>query len=213
VEEPLVQIRGRRVFVSRDEARIARAREALERDWVVRLPALLDGPTLEGARAALRDGRWKAFDHSGIALEACLVSDRTIDALEFQLNEPALLRLIERVADAPRIGRFSGRIYRVEPDAGHFDSWHSDTKDHRRVALTLNLSEGVYTGSSLEMREKDAEVVRTFSNLVPGDGMLFRIAPTLEHRLTPLEGTVPKTALAGWFREQPDFHAPFRRGS
>ena len=39
---------------------------------------------------------------------------------------------------------------------------------------------------------------------------IFRIADTLQHRVTPLTGAVPRTACAGWFMDEPDFAAELR---
>ena len=44
-----------------------------------------------------------------------------------------------------------------------------------------------------------------------GDAIVFKLADNLQHRNTPLIGSVAKTAFAGWFRShQPDYYSSIR---
>ena len=40
-----------------------------------------------------------------------------------------------------------------------------------------------------------------------GDAIIFRLRSDLEHLATDVEGTIEKTAFAGWFRSSPDFRS------
>jgi hypothetical protein len=46
-------------------------------------------------------------------------------------------------------------------------------------------------------------LVLEIANIVCGDTRIFRIGPDLQHRVTPVTGTVTKAAYAGWFRARP----------
>ena len=57
-----------------------------------------------------------------------------------------------------------------------------------------------------QLRECDSEtMLMEVPNTSPGDAILFRIARHIQHRVTAVEGTVPKTAFAGWFVSEPNF--------
>jgi hypothetical protein len=72
--------------------------------------------------------------------------------------------------------------------------------------LSINLSKEIYSGGILQIREWESQrIIQEAANVGFGDGILFRLADSLEHRVTDVEGRVPKTAFAGWFRSQPDF--------
>jgi hypothetical protein len=48
-------------------------------------------------------------------------------------------------------------------------------------------------------------VLSEVHNPIAGDAVMFRVHPTLRHRVDPVTGTVPRTAYAGWFCSQPEF--------
>ena len=58
----------------------------------------------------------------------------------------------------------------------------------------------------LQIRQAGLDaIIGEVENRTPGDAILFPVHPTLRHRVGPVEGAVPRTAYAGWFRAQPDF--------
>ena len=92
------------------------------------------------------------------------------------------------------------------PDCGHYDSWHDDLIEHRIIAMSINLSTEIYSGGLLQIRNRNSEeIIQEVANVGFGDAIVFRLANSLQHRITNVEGIVPKTAFAGWFRSQPDF--------
>jgi hypothetical protein len=98
------------------------------------------------------------------------------------------------------ITRFEGRVYRMVPGTDHHDSWHDDAGEGRLVGMSLNLGPRPYMGGCFQLREKSERAVpRELPNIIPGNAILFRISPTLAHRVTPVEGIEAKTAFAGWF--------------
>jgi hypothetical protein len=80
------------------------------------------------------------------------------------------------------------------------------------VALSLNLGPDPYVGAALRIRDRrTGRITDEVTNTEPGDALVFRVDPALEHRITDIEGTAPKTAWAGWFKAQPDFRAVLAR--
>ena len=130
--------------------------------------------------------------------------------LQFLVNDPELYRLIEDVSECRPIRMFLGRVYRRLPGR-HFDSWHGDLKNERQVGMSINLSTAPYEGGVFELREAETErPLASIANAGCGDAHLFRIAPTLEHRVTGIRGVHSKTAFAGWFVGSRDYHSEFR---
>jgi hypothetical protein len=123
----------------------------------------------------------------------------------FLVNDPALFATIERITGCRPIGCFTGRLYRMLPGRDDFDTWHSDAIQHRMVGMSVNLGPP-YEGGVFQLRDRVSKrMLGEAPNVGAGDAILFRIDEDLEHWITPLRGTAPKTAFAGWFRSSPQF--------
>src|SRR5438552_16205534 len=104
-----------------------------------------------------------------------------------------MYRLVEDVSGCRPISFFFGRVYRRLPDLAHHDSWHSDLVEGRQIGMSLNLSARPYEGGIFEIREAATERrLAAIANVGPGDAILFRIDPALEHRVTDVRGVAPK---------------------
>ena len=89
--------------------------------------------------------------------------------------------------------------------------FRSDMVEHRLVSISINLSTGVYGGGHLQLKDiSTGEVVHEVANTGAGDAIIFRLAPTLKHRISEVHGPVDKVALAGWFKTEPDFQTMMR---
>jgi len=142
-----------------------------------------------------------------------MANDFPFDILHFLTNDPKLFWMIEQITRCGRVGCFEGRVYRMIPGCDHYDSWHDDVSDGRMVGMSINLSTEVYVGGIFQLREcKSKEILYQMANIGFGDGIIFRLAHHLVHRITNVEGTAPKTAFAGWFKSQPDFRSLWRSG-
>lgn len=172
----------------------------------VKLPGFLETAFLRKVQSELRTVSFEMRTHEGIGRELTCWGTPAGDALLFVLNDPRLFEAITQLTGIGPIGCFIGRIYRMTSDGESHDSWHSDMGDHRLVGLSINLSEEPYRGGALVLREQGRpETEQVVENTVPGDALLFRIDPALEHRVADIEPGPPKTAYAGWFRSRPSF--------
>jgi len=192
----------------------ADARSRYERDGCLKLSGLLD----DTLRALLLDGVLGAHFyervHPGIGVEACVSPGGLTSALELMFNDQRLFELIRELTGCGPIGCFVGRVYRLVPQAGHYDSWHNDVGAGRMIALSINLGREAFQGGVLQIRREDSPLaVREIANRVPGDAILFRIDPANRRRVAPLEGPVPRTVYAGWFCSEPDFETLFKERS
>jgi len=168
------------------------------------LPRLLGPELIQTIAARLETCEWITREDGTIAKEAAPTDLAPANILNFVANTSEFLDLMRRVTGCHSISWFGGRIYRMAPGADHFDSWHADvgtTHRDRLVGMSINLSPRPYQGGTFRLREEASGEIRCeLSNTGPGDAILFRISSVLRHMVTPLVGTEPKTAFAGWFR-------------
>ncbi|HXG57246.1 MAG TPA: 2OG-Fe(II) oxygenase, partial [Vicinamibacterales bacterium] len=130
-----------------------------------------------------------------------MAPDATAALLDLCFNDPVLFRAVEAITGCAALRFFAGSVYRLTAARGDVP-WHDDCVDGRRVAMTMTLAPEAYDGGVLQLRERDGHEIRDVPNPGPGDAILFRIHPSLQHRNTPLtSGT--KTAFAGWFGDGP----------
>ena len=86
------------------------------------------------------------------------------------------------------------------PGRAQADPWHGEIFGHRMLAISLDLSERPCPGGILEIRDRySQQVLHRAVDTEPGDAMLIRLAPSVQHRVTPVEGDVARTVYAGWF--------------
>ena len=146
--------------------------------------------------------------HGNIGTEDSMEAGGPLASLLLAANDPRLFEFVMEVTDCGAIGCFDGRVYRLDPTRGHGDSWHSDVGDNRLVAMSVNLTTSRYEGGRLQIRDQGSgEVTAEVGGTELGDAVIFRIAEHLRHRVSPVEGDVPRVAFAGWFKSAPSFRS------
>jgi 2OG-Fe(II) oxygenase superfamily len=207
----MIQLRRSGVVVSASEQDIERLRLRFASQHYLILRNLIDPELLKLIRRRVEAAAYRPFDHQGIALELCMDDADTVNLLDFLVNRPQFLRLMERLMDIRHIGSFGGRVYRMTSTDGHYDSWHRDFGDRRLATLSLNLTREEFHGGALQIRHTGSDaVLQEIRNTGLGDGLLFRISRKFQHRVMPVEGDVAKVAYAGWFRWGRDYHQRLR---
>ena len=208
----IVQLRHHGLFV--DPHALDALRTEFERRHCLHIKTMLEPGLARSMAAALDRSTFADHTHEGIGTELVARSCLATGVLELLANDPQLFDTIRTLTGCGPIGCFDGRVYRMAPASGHHDSWHSDMGMDRLIAMSINLSPEPYEGGLLQIREqRSTEVLYQVANLGLGDGILFRISPTLTHRVTNVEGRFPKTAYAGWFRSRPSFRELVRERS
>jgi hypothetical protein len=120
--------------------------------------------------------------------------------LLFKLCDPEVFDLVEAVTGCGPVASFSGRTYRMLPDAGHFSPWHDDAVQGRLAAFTINLSPEPFEGARLQIKSAaGGELLTEIGDLEFGDAVLIQISRAYQHRNSPLLGTTAKTSYAGFF--------------
>lgn len=174
----------------------------------VRLPAFFGPDLLREVREAVRATRFSDREDEGLARERCMEPNTVLALLFLIMNDPHLFDVIRRITGCPPIGSFAGRIYSLRSKEGHYDRWHSDVDGRRLIGISVNLGEETFAGGRFELRPACApQPTWSLANVGPGDAVLFRIADTLQHRVTDVEGDIARVAFAGWFQSHPEFLA------
>ena len=209
----MIQIKRTGVEVSATERNLDGLNEEFGRQHCVLLKNFFEPELLADVRRRVDVSTFVPRTDEGIATELCLSDPVTSGLLNLLVNRRELFQVVQRVTGCGRIGSFQGRVYRFHAKLGHHDSWHDDMIDSRLIALSVNLGRSVYSGGLLQIRESESgRIVHEVANTGFGDALIFRISRGLRHRITNVEGEVPKEAFAGWFKSQPEFLAHFKAG-
>lgn len=193
-----------------DAADIERLRQEFEQRHCLRFPHILEPNLMERLHRQIEEAEFAERIHERIGSnkELCMADNVIRGVLNVLLNSEELFGLVEPITECGPIGCFTGRVYRMMPGCGHHDAWHGDVGESRLVALSINLSKEVYAGGVLQIRDRESgEILNEVANTGFGDAIVFKLCPRLEHRVTDVKGTIPKTAFAGWFQSQPDFRS------
>jgi hypothetical protein len=205
--------------VTSDPEEVERLRAEFSAANCVRFPQLLDRGLLDFVQRRFGECRWKPNPHSDpggeLGLDDTTDDPVTLHLLYFAANLPEFRALIERITRSVPLDVFRGRLYRKIAGSNHYNKWHDDNVDNRRIAMSINLSPRGYSGGLLEMRKRGTEETEMrVANTGYGDAIIFRISDQLEHRVTDVEGAEPKVAFAGWFRnDRPGFIADVVKNS
>ncbi|MDR1989795.1 MAG: 2OG-Fe(II) oxygenase [Acidobacteriaceae bacterium] len=196
---------GAHVDVSASE--LAAVKEEFNRRHCFLLRQLIEPGLLARLHEKLASASFFNKTNADVGDESRMTSDPVGAALEFLTNDPKLFAFVRAVTGIGEIGCFRGRVYRLLPNTGQMSDWHDDFMYGRMATISINLSAGIYEGGLLQFR-KAAEpdtIISEIHNTGFGDASLFKIDQSIQHRVTPATGTVPRTAYAGWFVQRPQF--------
>jgi len=198
----MLQVARRSTIGEPDAAETPALRSHFDRHHWIRVPGMLEPGLLREIQERLARAEFVERVHHGVtppSVDLCMVPNAAVALLELAFNDPSVLAWIEQITGCEPLTRFGGFVYRLAPGYGHQHQWHNDLVEGRRVAMSVNLGPGTYEGGLLDLRDRASEqVLARIPNTVPGDALLFRIDPALEHRAAAVTAGV-KTAFAGWY--------------
>lgn len=213
----LIQLSRNGVDLSGSAADLRALRAQFQRDHFIILPKLIEPGLLATILQRIESAPSVAAENDGIIQQTVIDDPLTYHLLEFLVNIPEFQRLVQRITGCRRIADFQGRIYRLNPATGERIVWHTDVYDHRMITFSLNLTPQKYRGGTLQIRRRESrKILHEVRNTGLGDALLMRVARNLSHRVLPVEGHVPRTAMAGWFRWEKgnvNFHESLREAS
>lgn len=217
----MVTLTGRGPRLDAGPGDLARLQAEFARSPVLRVSSWLDAALLDRVRAGVTAATFDIQRYPPFGEEACMAPNATLWMLDFLMNAPEVTRTVSHITGCGPIGCFFGRIYRLAPGTDHGHDWHRDCEDDRLIGVSVNLTDREFEGGALQLRrasnlQSTGPKVRRHAllaevrNTGPGDAVLFRIAPDLEHRVLPVTGTVPRLAYTGWFRARPSYSRRLR---
>jgi hypothetical protein len=191
------------------EEQLDALRDRFAMQHYVVLENLLEPALREKIQRRIERAQWNSsafegsdLDHIFSGTEFTLDEPVIRNTLDFVLNNPEFLKAVRIITGYDQISEFTGRVYRMTAGPQHQLSWHNDlNEEKRRVGFSMNLSTEVFLGGTFELRDRwTLAPLAQVKNTGFGAALLFRISRDLEHRVTEVVGTIPKTACAGWFR-------------
>jgi hypothetical protein len=213
----LIQLTRSGVVFSGSAADLHVLRMQFQRDHYIILPKLVEPGLLSTILGRIESVPASPRKNDGIVSQTTIEDPLTYSLFSFLLNIPEFQRLVQRITGCRKIANFTGRIYRLNPKTGDQIRWHTDVCDHRSVTFSLNLTPQEYRGGTLQVRYRHSEeILHEIRNTGLGDALLLRVANKLCHRVLPIEGDIPRTALAGWFRwekESVNTHEAWKRAA
>jgi len=202
----MVQLRRDRAVIDVTHDSLEAARAHFQAYSYLKLPGFLEPTLLRDLLAMLDRTVFYERVHTGIGTELCATPGAVTGALELLLNDPALRPFMADLTGVGPLGCYEGRVYRLNPKDGHYDSWHSDVGEDRQLAVSINLSGQPFQGGRLQIRRAESEeILAEVDNPVAGDAVIFRVHPSMRHRVASVMGQNPRTAWAGWYRTEPQF--------
>jgi hypothetical protein len=202
----VLQIQRQRTLIDFMPESLSSAQDHFRNFAYLKLPAFIEPSLLRQLMDALDGTEFHERVHPGIGVELCAAPGAVTGALEMMMNDRTLRSFVSELTGCGPIGCYEGRIYRLNPADGHYDSWHSDVGEERLLAVSINLSRNRFEGGRLQIRRADSnDVLADVDNPIAGDAVMFRVHPSMRHRVASVTGTHPRTAWAGWFRSSPQY--------
>ncbi|HZS48863.1 MAG TPA: 2OG-Fe(II) oxygenase [Blastocatellia bacterium] len=199
---------GKLVF---DESHLANMRATYSENRFLRLPKLIEPSILKRVVDHIEAADFFPAYYNNqkrkLGEEIRISPDNpAIRIMSMMLNNSELFQIVEKITGCEKIRSFLGRIRRESPGTSHFLDWHDDPKPTRLVGISINLSPEPYIGGVFQLREKATEKMMVeIANTGLGDAFIFQVSNGYQHRVTNLEGTIPRTTCTGWFYSEPDF--------
>jgi len=194
-----IQLHRGGLTVSASNAELESLSKRFNQRHVLVLEQFLEPSLLAQVQAAMAQGEFVPTRHGTIGKELCMeTASLARHMLLLLANSAALFHVVESITGCSPVGYFDGRIYRVAATAEFSDRWHNDLVAGRLVGMSVNLGTEPFDGGRFELREGKNVICRV-ANTGPGSAILFRLREDLHHQVTAVQGTVPKTAFAGWF--------------
>ncbi len=196
------------------DADVAALRTEFQARRCVRVPSFIEPRLLSRIQAQIAVASFAERAHGSISTELCMERNVCLGLLNFLANDPAVFRFVEQVSGCHDLTSFVGRVYRLQPDREDYDSWHADLHPDHQLGMSVNLGTDPFEGGAFEIRRAEAtEPLAAIANVGSGDAILFSIAAEVEHRVTPMRGSVAKTAFAGWFGATRDYRDVVRQAA
>ena len=185
-------------------------RQTFRQQHCVRLPRLLDQPVIAYVRAKVAECSGfhintvrgeESHEHFFTSQELRAGPEHPVNNLFWiLLSQRHFLQAVDDICGCDgQLRRMTGRYMELHPNTEQFIDWHDDGLPGRRLGFSIDLSPQPFAGGQFQLRHAKTKRMYARVDSQLGDCHLFRIHPSLEHRVTPLTGTTPRCCYAGWF--------------
>jgi hypothetical protein len=176
----MIELRKDGVVADRED--VERLSSQFEKTHWVLLRDLLDPELLSLALSYIEQGQW--LENRVLGFYYDLEVGPALQLLHFMSNTPKFLETISEITGCNSLSWFDCRLWKMAPNLGHTDEWHSDATEGRLIAMSLNLSPRGYQGGLLQIREaKSHRMLAEIANTGLGDAILFLVSKAFEHRV------------------------------
>jgi 2OG-Fe(II) oxygenase superfamily len=184
-------------------------RQCFEREHYLWLKDFLHPDIISLILPFLKSGEYVPAQYKHVGSELRMEPNLAFDTLSFLANDAKFFGLVQAITGCGSIGYFQGRVFKLIPDPQHSFDWHDDLREpNRLVAISINLTEGMFRGGVFQIREVGSgKITGEVRNAGLGNAVLFDISEDLQHRVTGIEGDTPRISFSGWFKSGPGFHA------
>lgn len=209
----MIQMTRRGLAVTGKDADLKSLRKNFDRQHCLLLKDFLHPEVVSLILPFLQRAEYLPAQYKHVGSELRMEPNLALDTLSFLANDAKLFGLVQMITGCGSIGCFQGRVYRLIPNPQHNFDWHDDLHEPSRlITMSVNLSEGMFRGGVLQIREVSSEeIISEVANTGFGDAVLFRISESLLHRVTGIEGDMPRTSFTGWFKSEPGIHPHARK--
>lgn len=191
--------------IAADPDAVEEARRQFVSDHAIVLKEFLAPSLLAWVRERVQQGQFRHKTHPASGEEECMFDNDAIWLLRFLLSDARVLRAFESITGVEGLTKCQVRVYRFVPDSGQRHDWHDDVGEGRRLGLSINLSETMFEGGNLQLRERETGLLTAdIRNTGPGDAAVFRLGTRLQHQVLPVTGAQGRVVVAGWFRAETD---------
>lgn len=197
---PRIRIGASTTVIETDPDADAAAAEAFAQQCGLVLPDLLEPDALRPIERAWRSETFVADDFSvGERTKSSAPMGRAL--LNLLLSRAPLPQWIAKVAGlAVTPVEAKGDITQLHAGANHRLDWHNDGGARRLLGVTVALGDVPYEGGRFDIKRKgEDDILLSHVHAVPGTALIFRIAPNIVHRVTPVTAGGPRTVYAGWY--------------
>ena len=116
------------------------------------------------------------------------------------LARPEFLSWIKEVTGVDGVNDVVGKVVESGREPGEKLDWHDDlSQPHRRLGVTINLSQAPYEGGMFELRRKgETDLLFRYKHDCKGAMLVFKVNDALEPQVTPVTDGL-RRVFAGWF--------------
>lgn len=184
---------------------VERARRQFATAHAIVLKEFLAPALLDWVRERVAQAQFRLKVHPASGDEECMYDNDAIWLLRFLLSDARVLRAVESLTGVDGLTKCQVRVYRFVPDSGQRHDWHDDVGEGRRLGLSINLSEAMFEGGNLQVRERESgRTTADIRNTGAGDAAIFMLGTRLQHQVLPVTGAQGRVVVAGWFRSESD---------